>query len=764
MRSLSAGYATEIAKKTGLAPVWIWKLVANGVTYWISDHARAIASWQGGVTLLAWAKQFGQIREGLEGGLDELRVADYPLTLLADPNASPNIETLALDYPLEKSACSLYLWLAGLNPATDPPVELVRGFVRDIKLPDPTAVALTIEDETSRLRQKYLGTKITVTAYPNADPDDVGLIIPLVFGTVKNGMTRAVRAGLLTTLKADITAVATSCAVARPDGIVANSTIFRVGSEDIKVTAVNGDTLTISRAQNGTTAAAHTAGDRLLERVGTPFVFAAADHAVGTIDKVLVRAGDIDIDITDQCTRYTGQGGSQYSTYGARAVITISLAQADVIRGRVQKAGNLVITDPSHGHTSTLQVVAINPDDYSLVSGGFVSGAVVGQLYDGDFSSGAITASGGCDCTFQKLQAAGYSGTPKRIRACAQAFNNGYSGGSVYLWFNGWRASNWFDSDGATVYTSWYSIPEASQSWDNIAGASALAGVNLTVESGQAWPNELWLEVEFDPSPPSGATGITGSYNSVADALIGGRIYADITNTRTAVQVCDDLLALCGTYGATQLVGGSLPASYAINGEIIDYQTADKWLHQIAFELRCYFRLIAGVPKLIYRPDTLSSARTIAACRVTEDGRRIHSRRKAPRDQVINKISVLYERDWSKPRGADAYRQITAVATDATSITNFGEKERPELFFLDFCAGANAATMAASVRDFYLARLKNRPWVHTAQVHLDHTPVEFADAVTLGFADNVVGEVQQVQFNPGSINDMNVIDLVVEVP
>jgi hypothetical protein len=80
---------------------------------------------------------------------------------------------------------------------------------------------------------------------------------------------------------------------------------------------------------------------------------------------------------------------------------------------------------------------------------------------------------------------------------------------------------------------------------------------------------------------------------------------------------------------------------------------------------------------------------------------------------------------------------------------------------MDFCTDA---TMAASVRDFYLAKRKNRPMIHTSRVFLDQALLEFADVVTQGFADNVVGEVQQVQFSPGSITDMDVIDLVVEVP
>lgn len=717
------GFDAEFGRKTSLAPVWIWKLVVDGTTYWISDHVRTIASFEGGITTLAWVQQWGKIREGLDGGLTEILIADYTLTLLIDPDADPNIETLALSAPLETSTCALYLWAAGLDPSTDPPREVTRGYVFDLAKLDQTAFELTIKDESRRLRQKYIGTKITIADYPNADPDDVGKVIPIVYGTIRGLRTVALKAGLLTTLKGSITAGAVSCQVARVDGIVPGTTVFRVDAEDIKVTAVNGETLTIARGQNGTTASPHEAGSRMLERMNSPFVFGYSDHAVDSIDKVTVLAGEVEIDVTDQCTRYTGQVGNQYSTYGAKGIITISQAQADVILQRVNKITNtLSINNPAHAHsnTATANQVANN----------------VGTDYGGPTSSQASVVP-----SYPYLGEVVQQTTTMRVH---------YWGGDLgsKLYINGELVAQGYSSG----YYDWAGTTVADVDATHVKGSGLGAYIELTSCS---------RELTYAPQGAAVAqqSALQGTINSAADALVGGGICADGSRDMTVAEVFDELLGRCGSYGATQ-INGNLPGSYAINGAITEYRPAAEWAHQLAFELRSRFRLLLGVPRLIVRPDVLVSTATISACRATAEGRHMHRQRKADYEQIINKISVIYARDWSKARSADAYRKITDPAENGPSIENFGEQERPELFQFDF---VTTDEMAENVRDHYINRLAVRPWVHEVDNFLDYWDVHFADAVTLAFAGNVVGEVRQAQLSPGSATEMNGVTLVVEV-
>jgi len=164
-----------------------------------------------------------------------------------------------------------------------------------------------------------------------------------------------------------------------------------------------------------------------------------------------------------------------------------------------------------------------------------------------------------------------------------------------------------------------------------------------------------------------------------------------------------------------------------------------------------------GSGRLIVRPDLLTSVRTIPAVRLAR-GSKVHARRKVAYAEIVNRINLLYARDWSD-EGETAYQSVAAV-DDAASITVYGEMERPDVFRCDF---VTSAAMASSLADFYLARHKDRPWLHIFDVFLDHSALEFADTITLGFAGDQVGEIQQARFSPGDTSRMDVIELVVKV-
>jgi hypothetical protein len=66
-----------------------------------------------------------------------------------------------------------------------------------------------------------------------------------------------------TQLSAAITNVATTCVVANATGIV-NTQLLLIDAEYVQVTGISGNTLTITRGQNGTTAAAHSSGAAVL--------------------------------------------------------------------------------------------------------------------------------------------------------------------------------------------------------------------------------------------------------------------------------------------------------------------------------------------------------------------------------------------------------------------------------------------------------------------------------------------------------------------
>lgn len=253
-------------------------------------------------------------------------------------------------------------------------------------------------------------------------------------------------------------------------------------------------------------------------------------------------------------------------------------------------------------------------------------------------------------------------------------------------------------------------------------------------------------------------TGTVTPYgNSVANTLVGDTILCDVVRNVTAPGdvVSNILSTYCGVTSLQQV--GAFPASYSINGAITEYRTALEWLNEIAFQCRAWFRMELGAAKLIVRPDALATVKTIPACRATNDGRRIHRRRKAPYDDIINKINLLFDRDWSKSRGDDAYRGMSK-ATDATSIANYGERERPELFLCDFIT---SQTMADDVCAFYLLRYAVRQWLHEFETYLDHSELKFSDAIILGFSGNTAGEIIEAGCSPGSSTQIDTVKFTV---
>ena len=190
---------------------------------------------------------------------------------------------------------------------------------------------------------------------------------------------------------------------------------------------------------------------------------------------------------------------------------------------------------------------------------------------------------------------------------------------------------------------------------------------------------------------------------------------------------------------------------YKLSVLINEYRTLRSWLALMAFQCRSYFRFTGGKAYLLYRPDAVTSDKTVTGdmVRMGNDFRTTLKTERSPLDEVINKINLKYGRDWSKS-GDDAYRGISK-GSDPTSIARYGEKQKADLFVFDF---VKLKSMADDLRGFYLARYKNRKRIFSMEVFLDNTELEFADAVCLEPVANTLCEVAKVNIEPGSGVDM----------
>jgi len=873
-------------ESTYAAPICILKLTVNAVDYYLADSTLYIPAWA--VTTKPWVGSWGSVRAGVTGGLDEFQVSDFSVTLLIDPAANPNMETLATSYPLETSPAQLYLY--DCSGSASPELKFT-GYVRDVDLPDDTAVEVVIEDETVRLASSHVGTRVDTVTYPAADPDDVGKVVPVVYGALTKLPAVCVESGFASSITADLDVESTSFYLSAPVP-TAYSLVGRViiaDAEQMYVSAASNSYITVTRGYNGTTATAHDMGSVVIEdRSANPLVYLVADHPVTTISNVLTRVAGIDVDITPDCTVYLGSEGSEHASYPGMAVIEISNFPA------IAKRTNQAIFETGHSHNSassssenttlTLPVSLVYYGTYPQPSG---YPYVPGLCY---YKPVTFPASGGSrsSCSYSVT----INPTTTRAGVKILAVING-------VCLNWWDCNLVNNSPLVLTFTAEGSLA-AYNSVDIVqVGAGAGSYFNITVAS-----RLVYLSSTPSTYSSSGAS-LTG--NSVADILVGSMVMVNCSRTIDIPGIMDDLVARGGLSGSTTLVGnlsetykpryydfvttpghvatyftainatlttnangmvvtataddyqftftnaysqtrftrirlrfrrvsgagswdGKLfwansqhghdgsyykqipqPAdlsawntveldmttavgasdylAYTISslrfdlgsgaadvyeiawieivrtntegilgGAITEYRPALEWLNLIAFQCRCWFRRDRGESKLIMRPDTLNSSRTIAACAITEDGRRRHRRRKVNPADLINRINLLYNRDWTMS-GDEAYKSAYTIS-DATSISAYGEHEQPDLFRFDFAAALSSATVVA---DYYLATCKDRGWIHEFDVYLDYHDLEFGDVVTLGFAGGVVGQVMSVGLNPGNSNQIDTIRVTVAV-
>lgn len=738
MRAFPLAFRAELSRN-GCNPYWLLKITVGATVYWLSDNDRYIE----GIPAQAYGvvKSFGAVRDGISGVLDEFRVSEYSVDVILG-GAGPDVAYLADSGALDDARCDLYL---GLGGTTEAPQLIQPGRIRDFGEITDTTLPLSIQDLTVDLERFYVGAKITTTDYPAADPAEVGKLIPICFGAAPKQPALALSMGAKTTLK---TAIATTGeTVIYPSdltGIALGDQII-VDSERMSVGVQSGGGLIVTRAYNGTTAATHNQGAALVKL--QTLVYCVSWRAVTAISKVWLRRGELDLDITDYCTRYTGQVGSQLAGYGSMAMITISTTQMVQI---------LALANMDVNSTDTIataaQDQAINVDlDYYDATGTI---EYLPSIINGNLQEGCRMVAGSTVHLY-KIKLAGSSGKPSYVRVCVQAGHATYSGWTYFKWYQGGNYVGQVQAGGSTSNTfrsAWLAL----DSWSALNDGGSYVYASNPSGNPSVWVWEVWLEVTFNPAaastsnPGVAKTGtvaveLTGSV--VSDYFGAGKVLADVTaDAGDPAGVADWILAQAGF--PASITVGTLAAT-VFGGRIDEYRTALWWLNYIAFQAGAWFMLRSGNPSLVTR-QAAGVVRAIAACRANEDGRRDLSRTRTPQDDVLDKISVLYGRDWTKSKGSDAYAGCTASA-------GTGDRERPELFQFDFIRDA---TMAAAVRDLYLAISGRRKLVRFG-AWVDQADLESGDVVCLDFLAGATGIVMPAEQAPGDMDSPDNVALTI---
>jgi hypothetical protein len=254
------------------------------------------------------------------------------------------------------------------------------------------------------------------------------------------------------------------------------------------------------------------------------------------------------------------------------------------------------------------------------------------------------------------------------------------------------------------------------------------------------------------------------SYGTVVDANIAG-VTTTVSSPLPADKLSDmilvDLVADCntpitaGSYianlaGKVDVVGSGTLVVPTFNGLLNEYQTAEFWLNKMAFECGAWFSFINAVPTFISKLGN-GLQKTINTCQIDSSGKRVLSRIKTDINDLINKITLLYNRDWSVSESDKAYNKtMTLTRGDALH-------ERPELFRFYFVIDEVYAT---AIINLYLSLLQSQKWIATCDFFLDQSEIEFGDVVNLSFIDST-GIVISAEHYPGSYNKIHQITLKV---
>ena len=602
MRTFPVVLAADLARRNGAAPVWLLRFTASGIDYVLCQDAIPIPPWD--KTALPWIASWGQLTEGVSSTLADFNVSALNVALINDPAAAPNLRTLAKAGALTGVAVSVYLWVDG---CTDAPFEMFRFRQIGLDLPDEASVNIEMQDESSRHENSSPGTIITKEDHPSADPDDIGKIIPIPFGTVSKLTAVALDSGRITSIPNAISATAISFAVSDATGL-SGGMALKIDDEIVELTSISGDVLAVTRGTLGTLATTHQRGAMAWE-LKDEFIYAVADFPVTSMPKAYGRVGQAIMDISGLCTVWpTGN----HPDYPGKAVVSvpgyITAAQAvdmmatdgieveDLLQlidsmgfsdtfsvsDLIEINNELDVSQGSHTHPTSTSVTTAWPNGAGGVLGGTAAnnwnGTVAQNCWDANAatymtgyaqsSQAEYTTLGGINAKIARF----YYSTVNNISNCLRIRVGAvvgvpwnYGSRKLGLVIQGALAVQLLIPQGtpkSTLYTGWVSFTSMAALY-NYAGASATSFAFCTV-SAITDENlyDIWFEIETGAATTySSATGVVllGDVGRIGETTIvgGGEVTGTISRSAENVKKTGTV-TLSGNSVANTLIGDAI--------------------------------------------------------------------------------------------------------------------------------------------------------------------------------------------------------------
>ena len=507
-----------------------------------------------------------------------------------------------------------------------------------------------IANDIGQSFNKVIGDLLETTGHPNADPDDIGTMKPIVYGVVKNHRCLISQVGGITTLAADITDTYTG-AIAVADTTspeFSSSGTVIIGDEEISYTAITDTTIqgTITRGVGGTDASSHSRGDGVFEK--TAMKAKAANHAVDAITNARVvpyghtrkEAVPIQDLVSSTSLSLAELTFNDPITIARRVAIAVSQQPGVSLQQKFSGSAD-------HAHIAPGNTTIT----YYLDSlGGTQSGGTNSNLprwVDKSFAStGSVTGYGSFDFKITKQGIEQYNGAVKKIKSKIRCWTT-KSGGvtiNMKLYLGGvlreTKVVSVPEGSGnvATFETSFYNAASGYNEWldFNVDSNNYIQVVNDgAIGVSSIFVSEVWWEVEYLPGfevetiqdgtiATTGGTEVQLGGDSVA-AFIGGPIIVDVqgyeddgsgTFTGTPNQLIErpgrqihhllinhsngvtpSNIDLDGSFADTQ---SFLPAEYKF-GFAINFQIElESLLVKLAWQCWCRFFWFAGKAKLTH--------------------------------------------------------------------------------------------------------------------------------------------------------------------
>jgi len=197
--------------------------------------------------------------------------------------------------------------------------DIFKGNIEDFPEMTTDIVSVTCSGYELSIANKFSHNIVEATTYPQADPDDLGKMLPQVYGRAKKVPFMAVDAGGFTFLIADISASVTTIDITDSAKLDASGTV-QISAEQITYTGNTSNQLTgCTRGVNATAATIHARG-AYVAQIQSNYIYIIG-HAVKAVDVVYVGGART----ASGFTAYTGQTGDAHASYPGKACIDFTV-------------------------------------------------------------------------------------------------------------------------------------------------------------------------------------------------------------------------------------------------------------------------------------------------------------------------------------------------------------------------------------------------------------------------------------------------------